>query len=398
MAEDQAMDDIVPEDDAAVSERDVGGQDTGSPEGSGSESAEAVSAPTDDTPPQSIATAEDAPSADASSADASSADADEDVGEGASPEAALADRIEPAGEAEEESDDSSESPAPPVVSAAPMESVAPVVRARGDDTRSLAARRPGGGSPGLAMALARSLWEEVVFPRARVKAALRRAEHHAKRYPMASAIAVALFVGLPFIMFMNAGFLPGILGWAVFVAAALFLIVGFPLLLIYAWPLTVVGVAMACVWVHLSMGEGALWLGVATISAMLTLYFAATEVVPFLAAGLVAWLVRDSGTAASVAAFCAASLFFIYYRYRMTGPLLYAGWVALSSALAARVACWSVGDALPLAWMRGPIMGPAGTTLWALAIASIAGLLVIPKKRRYRKAHRIKSIAEQLPP
>ena len=66
-------------------------------------------------------------------------------------------------------------------------------------------------------AAVRSLWEEVVFPRARAKAALRRAEHHAKRFPVASSAALALFVGVPFFMYMQAGLANGALAWLAFV-------------------------------------------------------------------------------------------------------------------------------------------------------------------------------------
>ena len=247
---------------------------------------------------------------------------------------------------------------------------------------------------------ARSFWEEVVYPRARVKAALRRAEHHARRFPAASATALALLIGLPFFMYMPTGFVRGSLAWFAFVGTTIFMAVGGPLLLIYAWPVLVVGAIGVSVWVHFAAGAGAFWLGVATVSAMLIFYFATTEVVPFAAAGLLAWLARGAGTIVSASVFGVMLVIFLVYRYRMTGPMLYAGWVALSGRVAAHVALMTLGDAAPFTWWRGPIEGPPGTTLWVLSVATIAGFLVVPKKRRSRQKpdrKRQKSIAEQLP-
>jgi hypothetical protein len=245
---------------------------------------------------------------------------------------------------------------------------------------------------------ARSFWEEVVYPRARVKAALRRAEHHAKRFPAASATALALLVGMPFFMYMQVGFGRGTLAWLAFVGTTILMAVGGPLMLIYAWPVLVAATIGASVWVQFAAGAGAVWLGVATVSAMLIFYFATTEVVPLAAAGVLGWLVKDYGAIATAVVFGGSLVVLLVYRYRMTGPIMYGAWVALSGTVAAYVAVATLGDLAPISWWRAPVRGPAGTTLWVLSVATIAGLLVVPKKRRAtKKPKRQKSIAEQLP-
>jgi hypothetical protein len=242
----------------------------------------------------------------------------------------------------------------------------------------------------------RSLWEEVVYPRARVRAALRRAEHHARRFPTATAAALALTVGVPFFMYMQAGGFRGFAAWGVFVGTTLFLALGGPLLLIFAWPAAVVGGVAGCLWLHFGMGEGAVWLGVATASALLVFYFATTEIAPMAAAAAAAWAASDLGTGVAVACFLVVAATTLTFRYRVTGPLVCAGWVLLSGAAAAHAAAAVLGSRMPQLWMRGPLPGPYGTSLWACALAIVAALLVVPKKRRAPR--KIRSLAEQLPP
>ncbi|MHC5056441.1 MAG: hypothetical protein ACYTKD_17225 [Planctomycetota bacterium] len=274
--------------------------------------------------------------------------------------------------ADEAEDDDDEDPPPPP-RGTPLR--IPVARAR---------------RPGVFAAVLRACWEELNYPRARVRARLRRAANRMKERRLVASLLWGTLAGATFILYASGvGVTRGVAAWTVFVGVALGLAAGGPAMLVHAWPAAVAAPLVACAWAGWAFGPGALWLGLATCSGLLALYFAAAEAAPVIAAAAVSWLAlhltgsAEGGTRLAVAGavFAASAAVFIALRKHVTAPIVAACWVVLSGVTAARVAWWTLGQAVPTTWAVQALPGPRGLAACVAGAAFGAALFSWPRRR-----------------
>ncbi|MHC4252136.1 MAG: hypothetical protein ACYS9X_23710 [Planctomycetota bacterium] len=244
--------------------------------------------------------------------------------------------------------------------------------------------------PGVLAAVLRACWEELNYPRARVRAGLRRAANRMKERRLVASLLWGTLAGATFILYASGvGVTRGVAAWTVFVGVALGLAAGGPAMLVHAWPAAVAAPLVACVWAGWAFGPGALWLGLATCSGLLALYFAAAEAAPVIAAAAVSLLVShlmgsaEGGTRLAVAgaAFAASAAVFIALRKQVTAPIVAACCVVLSGMAAARVAWWTLGQAVPTTWAVQALPGPRGLAACVAGAAFGAALFSWPRRR-----------------
>ncbi len=241
---------------------------------------------------------------------------------------------------------------------------------------------------GLGLDLLRAAWEELRRPRVRVRATLRRAVRRMRGRPRAAALFWGGLAGVVFILYAyGAGVGRGLLAWGVFTGTATLFAVGGPLALVYAWPVAVAAFLGGSVWAGIALGPGALWLAAATCAAVMSMYFAASELAPLLGAAALAWFAWSSAGqwggrfALAAAAFVAGAVVLLVLRRKATAPILLGGWVMVSCAAAARVG-WLVSDgAVQVGWSMSAVPGPPGLVACATAAAACAGLLAWPRRR-----------------
>jgi len=247
--------------------------------------------------------------------------------------------------------------------------------------------------PGLLATVLRAGWEELNYPRARVRAGIRRALNRMKERRLVASLLWGTLAGATFILYASgAGVSRGIVAWAVFAAVAVGMIAGGPAALVHAWPAAIVAPLVACAWAGWAFGSGALWLGMATCAGLLVLYFAAAEVAPLVGAAGVAWLVLHlTGLAQSPGAlviagvvFVLSAACFIAMRKRVTAPIMAACWVLLSGATAARVTWWTLGASAPATWALEPLAGPGGLAACVAGGAFGMALFSWPRRRETR--------------
>jgi len=247
--------------------------------------------------------------------------------------------------------------------------------------------------PGILTSVLRAGWEELNYPRARVRAGMRRALNRMKERRLVASLLWGTLAGATFILYASgAGMSRGIVAWAVFAAVAVGMIAGGPAALVHAWPAAIVAPLIACAWAGWAFGPGALWLGMATCAGLLVLYFAAAEVAPLVGAAGVAWLVlHPTGLVQSPGAlviagvvFVLSAACFIAMRKRVTAPIMAACWVLLSGATAARVAWWTLGASAPETWALEPLAGPGGLAACVAGAAFGMALFSWPRRRETR--------------
>jgi len=300
------------------------------------------------------------------------------------PGARLADTLA----ASHDADDSS--PADSVDGTLDNDSWSPPLRSIGTPLRlpAVRARRPG-----VLATVLRAGWEELNYPRARVRAGMRRALNRMKERRLVASLLWGTLAGATFILYASgAGMSRGIVAWTVFAGVAVGMIAGGPAALVHAWPAAIVAPIVACAWAGWAFGPGALWLGMATCAGLLVLYFAAAEVAPLVGAAGVAWLVlHPTGLAQSPGAlviagiaFVLSAACFIAMRKRVTAPIMAACWVLLSGATAARVAWWALGASAPATWALESLAGPGGLAACVAGAAFGMALFSWPRRRESR--------------
>lgn len=238
-------------------------------------------------------------------------------------------------------------------------------------------------------ALLRHLVEELSRPRARLRRALRHARDAVRSSPLSSAAVFALLAGVLILLYATGvGAARGAAAAGAFLGAFLALVLGGPLVLIYAWPAVVAGAAGLLLWGVLALGAGAAWLWVATVSAFMIVYFASVEMAPLVGAAGLAGLASELGRSPAIAVFVLALGLFYWARRRLSASILAAAWTALAASAAAQVAwvvldhiCRQTGGRVPPEWGRGMLPGPVGLLLWVVATALVAARLVWSRPR-----------------
>ena len=219
---------------------------------------------------------------------------------------------------------------------------------------------------------------------------MRRAANRMRERRLVASIFWATLAGATFILYATGvGATRGAFAWTIFAGVTVGLAAGGPAALVHAWPAAVAAPIIACVWAGWAFGLGALWLGLATCSALLVVYFAAAEVAPFVAAAGAAWLALHltglaEGSARLVvgsAVFVTSAAILLVLRKRVTAPIVGAGWVILSGAAAARVTWWTLGASVPATWAVQILPGPKGLTTCLLGAAFGTALFSWPRRR-----------------
>lgn len=221
-----------------------------------------------------------------------------------------------------------------------------------------------------------ALGEELLRPRARVRAYLRRAAHHMRRFPRLASLVSAILAGSVFVVYRS--FAAG----GVFLATFVITSVGLPAALVWAWPAWIAAGIFFCVWAALELGAGALWLGLALGVTVMCLYLASGMVFSLVGGAFPAYAVRRLGVGVSALAFAAGAAVAALLGRRIAPPIISAGWSAVCAAVACRIALLITGSSQGMLWTGNLLVGPWGLVPWTAASAIVAALLVWPHPRR----------------